>query len=254
VNTPLEIALAKRYNLVDASRVRLMAFKSDVTTEDDTIEATISTTTVDDDDEVLLASGADLSWFQKAGSVCWNHNHDTPIGVPLWAKRVGNSIVSKGRYLPKPFGWEGPWLPDYVKAFVKEAHNAGLQVGTSVGAYVTEYRRPTTKDRETFGDSVTNVVSKWTLYEWSLAPFPCNREALTHIVKAAHLPDSSIDWLLATSAIQAPQPKRRVSIIITPAQEKATADPNSRLALQGSQCKLETTVAHAVRKAVGLLN
>src|SRR5258706_12909336 len=139
--------------------------------------AVISADSLDRDAEVLLPHGCDTTEFLKSGSgtIFWNHNYDQPIGKALSVKRRGDALVSDFSFAERPDDYEGDdFFPDYIKALVAQ----GVVKGVSVGFAPIETRMPTARDQERYGQEVRRVISKWKLYEWSIAPMQSNTDAI----------------------------------------------------------------------------
>lgn len=178
--------IRRRRKLDDSKAVGVSVVSAEVkAVEDDPylFTATISAGVIDRDDEVLLPSGMMGSEFDDTGAVFWNHNHDQPIAVPVGrVSKTGNQITSKARFMERPADFEGPFLPDYARAFVTAMSKMGKKAGVSVGFIPLENREPSKKDKEMFGDSVWRVISKWKLLEWSIAPVQANPAAMVTAV------------------------------------------------------------------------
>lgn len=140
--------------------------------------ARITKSVLDRDGEVLLPGGMDASEFDVSGAVFWNHNYDSPVAVSV-GKLQGNAneVIAKARFIERVEGDNSTFLPDYARAFVTAMAKAGRSAGVSVGFVGLDYRNPTKKDREDFGESVTRVYTRWKLLEWSIAPVQANQDA-----------------------------------------------------------------------------
>lgn len=176
------IGLRQRHKLADDAPVRIKALPAEIAEDSGDphkFTARITTAALDRDDEALLPSGMDPSEFDASGTVFWNHDYDKPVAVPGKPRQHDGQVGCPATFLKRPADWkDGPWFPDFVRAFVQQMNAAGKSVGVSVGFLPVEARKPSKKDRETWGDRVKSVVSKWKLLEWSIAPVQANPEAV----------------------------------------------------------------------------
>lgn len=164
------------------SMQKTLNFKAEQTGDpgDRTFTATITTPALDRQDEVLLPEGLIATEYQLNPVVLFNHWSDKPIGRCLKLTRKPTSWEAVTKLAEKPEGHTGEWLPDVVYSLIKQ----GVINAVSVGFIVVERRSPTPKDYEKFGETVNSVISKWKLVEYSVAPTPCNQEALITAVKS----------------------------------------------------------------------
>lgn len=140
--------------------------------------ATITTNAIDRDGEVLLPEGMRSKDFESNPVVFWNHNYDMPIGKATDLQKHRDAWSATAELAKRPEGHEGEWFPDTVHALMQQ----GIIRGVSVGFQPIESRNPSKKDKELFGEGVTNVYSKWNLLEFSVAPLQANQEALVTAV------------------------------------------------------------------------
>lgn len=149
--------------------------KTEKDTEDRVYTATITTQSLDRDNEVLLSSGMDSSEFEKTGgTIFFNHNYNQPVGKSLFIKRGQKKWISQFKIADRPADYQGDFFPDFVASLIDQ----GIIKGVSVGYQTLQERIPTKKDINEFGKGVRNVVSKWKLLEYSIAPLQANAEAL----------------------------------------------------------------------------
>jgi hypothetical protein len=140
--------------------------------------ARITKSVLDRDGEVLLPGGMDASEFDVSGGIFWNHDYDRPVAVPVGKmQKNADAVIAKARFMERVEGDNGSFLPDYARSYVTAMAKAGRSAGVSVGFIGLDYRNPTKKDREDFGESVTRVYTRWKLLEWSIAPVQANQDA-----------------------------------------------------------------------------
>lgn len=144
--------------------------------------ATISTDTLDRDDEVLLPTGMMPDEFNESGMVFWNHNYDKPVAFPDRPKVAGSSVLCGAKWMERPENYVGEWFPDFAKALCQQASSLGRAIGVSVGFIAMDYRVPSKKDIETWGDRIRRVITRWKLLEWSIAPVQSNPSAIVTAV------------------------------------------------------------------------
>jgi len=135
-----------------------------------TFTATITTDQLDRDREVLVPDGMDPTEFRKSPTIFWNHMYDMPVGKALDINKSHSQWVSKAQIAARPKDFQGDFFPDFVWAMVSQ----NMISGVSVGFEPIEERKPTARDRKEHGDQIRNVVSKWKLLEWSIAPLQSN--------------------------------------------------------------------------------
>jgi len=188
------------------------AFDVDLNVTDDqrTVTARISTMSVDRDGEVLVPQGCDATEFLKSPTVFYNHNYAMPLGRCEGIARKADSIEAKTRFAQRPEEHVGEWLADTVFSLFKQKVISGF----SVGFVPIEGRRPSRKDRETFGQRVRYVFSKWKLLEYSVAPLPANQDALALAVGKGVVSPATARTLFPEIELPGPRAKRRVMIVV----------------------------------------
>ena len=148
-----------------------------------TVRAYITTPTIDEEGEVLLSRGADLSRFTKTGTVFDVHQYGTKdvVGRCLNVEQRDDGIIATTRFTPRPPAHPEAeeWWPDTVLWLF----SVGDVRGWSVGFASVEGRSPTKKDLGDFGENVRYVHTRWRLLEYSVAPLPCNEDALALSMK-----------------------------------------------------------------------
>ena len=150
-----------------------------------TVYARISTTSIDRDGDVLLPSGLDLGDYRKNPIVLLNHNDaGLPIGKALSVKRDSGGVIAEVQFAERPDGHPDAveWIPDTVFNLFQQ----GVIKGFSVGFIPKEMREPTDKDKRKFGDGVRNIITKWSLLEFSVVNVPANQDALVQQVAKSH--------------------------------------------------------------------
>lgn len=151
------------------TQYKTMSIKAESDDGDDrTFTALITNESIDRDNEVLLASGMNKKDFLKNGIILFNHNPDMPIGTATALRRSGDGWKATGRLA------EGIEHVEDIWKLLKQ----GILKAVSVGFRVDEQRVPTKKDIAEFGKAVVNVISKWTLLEFSIVSVGANQEAL----------------------------------------------------------------------------
>lgn len=171
--------IRKRYSLPNGAAVRVKSLGTMTGSDSHTFSATISAATVDRDGELLLPAG--MSAREASGTVFWNHDYDRPIGLSLSITPSGDRVRARGRFLKRPAGFIGTFFPDFARAFVTQAREAGRGVGVSVGLLNRKTRRPTKSEKDMHGPGLKSVVTAWDLLEWSIAPVQTNTSAVTDI-------------------------------------------------------------------------
>ena len=154
----------------------------EITTDKKEFTAIISTNDVDSYDEVLLPEGLNAKKFATNPIILFNHNRDMPIGKSLSIRKSGNGLVAKGKLA------EGILEIDNIWKLIKQ----GILKGVSVGFRVIEERKPTPEDIKLFGKKVRNVISKWSLMEFSVVSLPANQSALITSCKELKIDPKSI--------------------------------------------------------------
>jgi hypothetical protein len=177
----------------------------------------VTTTAVDEDGEVLLPKGADISRFRKSGTVFDVHEYGSKnvVGVNVKWERVEDGIIAETRMSPRPPSLPATveWWPDSLLWL----YHVGDIKGWSIGFSVLEDRQPSKKDVEMFGEC-RRVLSKYRVFEYSVAPIPCNEDALTLAVKGVVSPR------LADVLKTGKRPEKVQSTFIMPGVEAKSED------------------------------
>jgi hypothetical protein len=140
----------------------------------------ITDDSLDEDGEVVDIKGIDLSAFRKNPVVTFNHNYlDPPIAKSLWQKPVGNKIIAKTVYAPRPddLNKEIPWFPDQIFGLVK----SGFLPGKSIGG-IAKRRAPTTEEIQKYGPNLKKVCHSSRIYEYSVVTRQANNNAIVEAV------------------------------------------------------------------------
>lgn len=139
-----------------------------------TFEAIITNKNIDRDNEVLLPEGMDYAEFIKTGTVFYNHDYSMPIAKALKLNKYKDGWKAKVKMAERPADFEGAYFPEYIWSLITQ----GIIKGVSVGFQVLDARIPSKKDLKDFGDNVRNIITKWRLLEFSIAPLQSNPEAV----------------------------------------------------------------------------
>lgn len=160
--------------------------------------STITTDAVDHQKEVVLPSGLDFAVFRANPVVPFSHNYDTlPVGKCTWIKGSGNGIAAMTKYAKCPPN-HTDWLPDAILSMMQE----GMCTGKSIGFIPQHMRAPTAEEvaRRPELKAANVVIDKARLLEYSIAPVPCNPDALTVAVSKSLGGDSALAALVIAAA------------------------------------------------------
>ena len=125
---------------------------------------TVSAESEDRAGDVIVASGWDLSAYERNSVVLWAHQHSAPpIGRSLRTWVEGRSLMAQVEFAPTPFAQE-----------VRRLYEEGFLRGVSVG-----FRAIETEPRRTGTGAGRGVLFKrQELLEISAAPVPMHPDAL----------------------------------------------------------------------------
>lgn len=168
----------------------------------------ITSSAIDRDGEVLLPDGMIYREFMSNPIVFANHEYGVSdvVGKVVSMTRAKDGWLAKVLMLPRPAEHVGTWMPDTI------LHMARFGImGVSVGFQAIETRKPSKKDVEQFGEEVNRVVSKWNLMELSIAPLPCNQDALIMAVSKGMQPAEAKQFWPGVT-IPPVKPRRKVSL------------------------------------------
>jgi hypothetical protein len=253
--------MRKRHELDDDATVVVKqgpaSFKADSDGDNFSFEAVITAEVLDRDREVVISDGVDTSDFDKSGAVFWNHDYDKPVAHPLGLSKSKGQLAARARFLRRPEGHQGEFLPDFARAFVNQGLELGKMPGVSIGFIPIEMRQPTKKDHERFGDTVENVISKSKLLEFSIAPVQSNPDAVVTAVSKGALSASAAKSMFGvdmpekqadvdTDPIVKPKPKKVIVIL-----NQAPAKAKKRKRVTAEQIRKE--VRNAIRRQCGQL-
>lgn len=213
------------------------------------VVAKISTAAIDRDGEVMVPSGCITTDFEKSGTVFYNHDYDRPIGKCVSIKRNQYDIEAKTVFASRPENHVGEWLPDTVFSLFQQ----DVIKGFSVGFKSVEYRPATKGDIANYGPGCTGVYSKWKMMEYSVAPLPCNQDALSMAVSKGVLTaiqckslfgvEPEIKPIIPKSVIP-PEPKRKRIVVM----ELSIQDVPEKVNID-----FDALVKQAIDKATGKL-
>ena len=179
-----------------------------------TVDHLISTPTVDEQGEVLLPRGADISRFMKTGTVFDTHmyNSQNVVGKCLKYKIEddGHHGVTRFAERPPTLGKDAVWHPDVLL----HLYSTGDVSGWSIGFNPAEWREPTKKDDEAFGSDCRLVHTKYRVLEYSVAPLPCNEDALTRSLQARGIISKRLADCLKTGKLPKLEDLRTKRIIV----------------------------------------
>lgn len=233
--------IRKRHGLDDDAdvRVRSMSMKAEIGDDTHSFTARITTATLDRDAEVILPQGVDATEFNKSGAVFWNHDYDQPVAIARKVRQGDRDIVSTASFMERPADWQGEWRPDFARAFVSQMAKHGKETGVSIGFIPVEFRKPTTKDIETYGAEVRNVITQCRLLEWSIAPVQSNPDATVMRVgkalgavacKCLGLPDPGP--AVVEDVIEVKHEADRIVVIVPRPKRARPADDTTEIAVE----------------------
>ncbi|MBL4700325.1 MAG: HK97 family phage prohead protease [Phycisphaeraceae bacterium] len=182
--------------------------------EDRSVIASISSINVDRDGDVLIPQGCDASDFLKSPTIFFNHDYNLPIGKCTAIKRSPQHLEATTIFAKRPKNHRGDWLADTLLSLFQQE----VIHGFSVGFAPIEGRKPTTKDKQVFGDKVNHVYSKWKLLEYSVAPLPANQDALALAVSKGLVSAQAVEPYWPELCL--PKTKNKVMIVV-PAMPKS---------------------------------
>ena len=141
-------------------------------------EYTISTEAVDRHGDIVRASGASFDNFKKNPVVLFAHDYSMPpIGnaIKVWVDKVKKEVRSWALFFNDELDPTG--RADSIFRLI----NANALKAASIGFNAVEARRPTEKERDSWGMGAYGIeFKKWDLLEFSAVPVPANQEALTN--------------------------------------------------------------------------
>jgi hypothetical protein len=147
------------------------------------VVAKICVPVVDRDGEVVMPQGCVSKDFEINPVVFYSHSYQVPgmqnlppVGKCKALKREGDCLVAKTVFASRPDNHPqgAEWLPDTLFSLYQQ----GVLKGFSIGFSPIESRAATKGDREVYGPTCKTIYSKWNMLEYSVAPIPCNQEAV----------------------------------------------------------------------------
>jgi len=185
----IKLAIRKRHKLADGADVRIIAssltLKGFEESDPYKFTARMTTDSLDRQNEVVLPQGGDMKEFLATGIVSFNHDYSSPVGFPNKNKAVirGENFIEAGMvFMKRPADYQREFFPDFARAFVTQATEAGIRPGVSIGFIPIESRLPSKADRERWGGDIQLVHSKWKLLELAIAPVQANQDAVVTAV------------------------------------------------------------------------
>lgn len=211
------------YKLAADAAVMVKYVPAEIKAEDSQrFTATINTDTLDRDDEVVLPSGMIPTEFNESGLVFWNHDYDKPVAFPEKPKIVGGGVVCGAKWMERPADYVGSWFPDFAKALCQQASALGRSIGVSVGFIAMDYRAPSKKDIDTWGDRIRRVITRWKLLEWSIAPVQSNPSAVVTAVGKGLVSREAVKACLGIDVPnEAPKRKYVIPVDVSPRRDVA---------------------------------
>lgn len=240
-------AMRKRHGLKDDDALGVAVMPAEVSVDESdplVFSARITKRVLDRDGEVVLPAGGIFTEFDASGAVFWNHDYDRPVASPVGGLAKSNDYIdAKARFMERPDGSQGEFLPEYARSFVASQAKAGKAAGVSIGFIPLEQRKPTAKDKQEYGPEVRNVITKWKMLEWSIAPVQANQDA--YVTAVGKSIGSQACKALFGVEVDAPDPEGDTPA--PPPPDDAHARLKARTALAAAQARHTASVA---RKAV----
>jgi len=162
-------------------------------------------TTVDTDRvrEILVPTGGELKYYQRAPTVFWGHNYDISrvIGRSMWQKKTGKGIKAKTQFATTDIAedaWrltQGDFIRTWSIGFIPIRSVKRDDKGWSDLASKLANQYP---DADLRG--AEKITDKWILLEYSLVGVPANINALTEAVAKGYelnseiVDELGIDW------------------------------------------------------------
>ena len=162
--------------------------KADIQAGDDerTIIAAITTEDVDREGDVVIAAGLNAKEFlDSGGTVFNNHEYGTKdaVGKCLKIKRETGRVLAWTKFATRPANHpeSAEWVPDTLLHLLKIEVINGFSIGFT--AAEGGVRRAKQIDKEKYGLGCERVFNKTIMHEFSVAPLPCNPNALQQAAK-----------------------------------------------------------------------
>ena len=140
-------------------------------------EAWISTESVDRDGDIVVASGADITNFEKNPVVLFGHRYGDPNAVVGKAESID---IVEGKGIKARWSFASDLSEN--AALVERLWAGEFLNATSIGFRILEYENMEEQVEDDNGDTRTIVTGwkflEWELLEFSVVPVPANQEAL----------------------------------------------------------------------------
>ena len=152
--------------------------------EDGTVWCTITTQDIDRMGDIVLSKGIDTSEFQKIPSVFVNHNYSAlPVGACTEMVHKDNSVEAKIKFaLNVP---ESKDVFDRIKAGILRGVSIGFNAGSVALKGCKEFDEHCKSLNLSLehSKSVRRIISKWTMYEFSICGMPANPNCMIKSIK-----------------------------------------------------------------------
>lgn len=173
---------------------------------------------VDDDKEVLLPKGMNIKRYRKLPVVLWSHQWaEMPVGRNIWPfKIMDDEVRSVAEMLPEGIDTRADGIVRYL--------DSGFPLGVSVGVRYDEVHPPTERELRAHPEwaGARQIVSKWTLYEYSFTPVGSNPEAMALGIEKGRITSASLRLLelpvkvtVVPAAVQEFAPKQKKCYTVT---------------------------------------
>lgn len=189
-------------------------FEAKASVSGNRFSAIISTDSIDRDNEVMVPAGMNSRDFERNPILLYNHDTSLPIGRALSLKRGEHEITADFEFAARPEGFEGEWLPDYVKALVQARVLRALSIGFA--PLPGGMRLATKGDVEKYGPEVQRVFSKWTLQEVSIVSVPANQDALITAVQKGYVSRAAAErfGMISPASIASQAPRIAIKVAV----------------------------------------
>lgn len=227
--------------------IRKSYMASDMTVMDGerAVVAKICVPVVDRDGEVVMPQGCVSIDFEKNPVVFYAHSYQVagmeslpPVARCASLKRGNDWLLTKTIFAARPDNHPpaAEWLPDTLFSLYQQ----GVLNGFSVGFNPIASRAATKGDKELYGPDCKRVYSKWNMLEYSVAPIPCNQDALVLAVSKGIITAERIKTMFGVDLpaptpiiIEVPKvippPIRKVSVVYHQRPEPAPAIDTERI-------------------------
>lgn len=217
----------------------------DVDLKKRTVRHWVTTNALDEEGEVLLPRGADVSRFKKGGTVFDVHEYGSKNVI---GKCLSYEVTDKGHIAVTQFAARPPanllpegvaWEPDRILWL----YSTGDITGWSIGMNGLSARMPTKKDMEDYGQDIRRVWTRYRVLEYSVAPLPCNAEAMTMAGKGLLSKSLAEKLVLGTLPEVAPPVEQEQIIVPSVRINTPKAIPNEEIIIlrSGRPAKVDRT-------------